>query len=92
MRWKTITAALLVFSMCPAAHSATREELAIKPSGPVMMSPWRLAPEKPASPEWNHYCYSAPVGFYGYGYCGSPYAYGWYGPRYYRSYWITPCP
>jgi len=79
----------LILAMCHVAQPATREELAIKPSEPVMMSPWRLAAEKPAATQWNHYCYSAPVGFYGYG-CfgyGWPYAYGCYGARYYRCGW-----
>jgi hypothetical protein len=82
---------VLVLTMCHVGHSAgpTREELAIQPSGPVMMSPWRVAAQKPTSPQWNHYCYSAPLGYYFGGYYGLPipYAYGWYGPRYYRGYW-----
>ena len=79
---------LLVATDVVSAADPTREELAIKPTGPVMISPWRAAAEPKTSDHWNHYCYSAPVGFYS---CGWGYGYGWYGP--YRAYWLAPpCP
>jgi hypothetical protein len=79
---KAVTALLTVAAFIAAGAGPTREDLAIKPSGPVMISPWRVAADKPPEPHWDHYRFSAPA----YGYCGYyRFGYGcWYAPGYYR--------
>jgi hypothetical protein len=82
------------------AASPTRDQLAIRYSGPVTISAWRASEDarqqdSAATQQWNHYCFSTPPPFYycgygfgcGYGWYGYSYANGWYGfvrPHFYH--------
>ncbi|HEY7087692.1 MAG TPA: hypothetical protein VH518_06350 [Tepidisphaeraceae bacterium] len=72
------TAAILLVIGCITSNALaggpTREEVAIQPSGPVTISPWRAAAEKRPDPNWDHYRFSVPPGYF---YCGWGCHWGW---------------
>jgi hypothetical protein len=76
--------AILAFAVAAHAAGPTREELAIRYSGPITISPGRVAAQaqEAPSPEWNRHAYSTPPCYY---YCGWGWGYygcfgrGWYG-------------
>ena len=72
-----------------AGATGTREELVIRYSGPVTISPWRAADDarqqnSAAQRQWNHYAYSEPAPLY---YCGWGYGCGYYGYSFANGYY-----